>query len=58
MNGVIKSKGKFILVPDPVDKARISSSQDRETLAQEMNEIEFRSLLVKILLRLEKLEQR
>jgi len=57
MNGVVKSNGKFILVPDPVDKVRKSSSLDRELLAKEISEKELRSLLVNIMLRLEKLEQ-
>ncbi len=58
MNGVIKSKGKFNLVPDPAYKARKDSSRDRDSLAKDMTETELRSLLVKILMRLEKLEQR
>lgn len=57
MNAVVKSNGKFILVPDPVDKVRRSSSHDRELLAKEMNEKDLRSLLVNILMRLEKLEK-
>jgi hypothetical protein len=58
MNGVVKSKGKFILLPDPTDKARKDSTKDRDSLTKELNETEIRSLLVKILMRLEKLEQR
>ena len=57
MATVIKSNGKYILQPDPVHTARATSAQDKETLEKEFSDAELRSLLARILIRLDYLEQ-
>ena len=57
MAGVIKSKGKYILQPDPALHARVNSTQDRETLSKGMGLAEICTLLTNVLLRLEQLEK-
>jgi hypothetical protein len=56
MTAVTKSNGKFILQPDPVITARKGSEQDKAALQKELSSADLRNLLLRILLRLERLE--
>jgi predicted site-specific integrase-resolvase len=56
LTAVIKSNGKFILRPDPANAARKGSEQDKAALQKELSSADLRNLLLRILLRLERLE--
>ena len=56
MDSVTKSNGKFILQPDSANAARMGSEQDKATLQKELSSADLQNLLVRILLRLERLE--
>lgn len=56
MSKVIKKNGKFILEPDPLLAAKAQHTADIEKVKTSLGEAELRSLLERILLRLEALE--
>lgn len=57
MNRVYKSKGKYCLDPDPYQAARSVKDADAEKLKGSLSVEELRGMILRILIRLERLER-
>ena len=57
MNRAYKSKGKYCLDPDPYQAARSVKDADAEKLKGSLSVEELRGMILRILIRLERLER-